>query len=180
MAPAEPLVARAGPSLALATVLQRRGPDGARSGAAGGRVLGTFRGMCLTRCFLTYRGGEEEADGVAASNDILWLGFSTADIRGEQAPDVPVCSAAGREWDTDKTGLNAIPAICSSCLFPGCPVRPVERLCLGLVSPESPPWCSPLCFAPAPAVRLRGNTSLSQAPTVTTILPCTPLPPASS
>lgn len=54
---------------------------------------------------------------MAVSNDIPWLGFLTADIRGAQAPDAPVCSAAGREGDADKTGPSAIPATCSTYLW---------------------------------------------------------------
>lgn len=46
-----------------------------------------------------------------------WV-FLTADIRGAQAPDVPVCSAAGREGDADKT---------TSLL----PVLPIYFICQG-------------------------------------------------
>lgn len=65
---------------------------------------------------------------MAVSNDIPWLGFSTADIRGAQAPDAPVCLAAGREGDVDKAGPTAVPATCSTYSFylPGHPVRPME------------------------------------------------------
>lgn len=65
---------------------------------------------------------------MAVSNDIPWLGFSTADIRGAQAPDAPVCLAAGREGDVDKTGPTAIPTTCSTYSFylPSHPVRPME------------------------------------------------------
>ena len=123
---------------------------------------------------------------MAVTNDIPWLGFLTADIRGAQAPDAPVCLAPGREGDADKTGPTTILATCSTYLFylPGRPVRLMEGSALGWCAQShwSLPCCSVRCAAlpPAPATRLGGNSSLSQKPTITAFLPCTSLPPASS
>lgn len=82
---------------------------------------------------------------MAVSNDIPWLGFSTADLRGAQAPDVPVCSAAGREGDADKTDLTTVPVTCSPYLFylRGRLVRPMEGSAQGWC-PQSR-WSLPCC-----------------------------------
>lgn len=99
---------------------------------------------------------------MAVSNDIPWLGFLTADIRGARAPDAPVCSAAGREGDADKTGPTAIPTTCSTYLFylPGCPVRPMEGSTWGQCSSATGPcpatvFAAPLC--PATSRTARGK-----------------------
>lgn len=120
---------------------------------------------------------------MAVSNDIPWLGFLTADIRGAQAPDVPVCSAAGWEGDTDKAGPTTIPATCFTYLF-YLPGRSRWRALPGAGVPRATGPCPAAAFAPprsapAPATGLGGNSSLSQTPSITALLLCTSLPPAS-
>lgn len=75
---------------------------------------------------------------MAVSNDIPWLGFLTADIRGARAPDAPVCSAAGREGVADKTGPPRHPHYLFHLfiLFAKVPGEADGGLCLGPV-PQS-------------------------------------------
>lgn len=89
---------------------------------------------------------------MAVSNDIPWLGFLTADIRGAQAPDAPVCLAAEREGDADKTGPTTVPATCFTYLFylPGHPLRPTEGSARGRCPRAAGPcpaaaFAAPLC-----------------------------------
>lgn len=92
---------------------------------------------------------------MAVSNDIPWLGFLTADIRGAQAPDVPVCSAAGWEGDTDKAGPTTIPATCFTYLF-YLPGRSRWTALPGAGVPRATGPCPAAAFAPPP---LRPGTS---------------------
>lgn len=58
---------------------------------------------------------------MAASNDIPWLGLLAADMRGAGAPDMPVCSAAGRDGDAGRAIPTAIPQPSYHWFdFPGC------------------------------------------------------------
>lgn len=94
-----------------------------------------------------------------------WV-FLTADLRGAQAPDVPVCLAAGRDEDADKT---------TSLL----PVQPIYFVCQGSRWGwwrALPGARVPRVVGPSPVAVL----SFPETTPITAFLPCTSLPSASS